>query len=258
MRPYDTSVTLKAVFFDVGDTLVEGWIGREETNAIVREVLRREFGERHWFEDFLKADFWPKPDVEAIADEEASLRQETHRWYEQWFRNASIGIDDIDMDRLRIAATVPLDLVGKPVPGAFPAVRWCKEQGLKVALVTNTLSRGDEEVWEDWRRFGLADAIDAVASSHSVGWQKPHRAIFERALQLTGARPEDTVMIGDRTDADILGAKRLGMRAVLRRTANEEAMRDVGVSPDAAIEDLTTLPDVLSAWIRVPNAQRTS
>ena len=80
-------------------------------------------------------------------------------------------------------------------------------------------SRGDREVWEDWRRFGLADAIDAVASSHSVGWRKPHPAIFQRALDLTGARAEETVMVGDRLDADVAGAQALGMRAVLRRTA---------------------------------------
>ena len=246
---------LRAVFFDVGDTLVEGWIGRERTNELVREVLRREFGERDWYDRFLDAEFGRH---HGDHSDEAALRQETHRWYEEWFRNAQIGIDDIDVNRLRIAATAPLDLVAKPVPGAFPAVRWCREKGLKVALVTNTLSRGDEEVWEDWRRFGLADAIDAVASSHSVGWQKPHPAIFERALELTGAHAGETVMVGDRMDADVLGAKRLGMRAVLRRTGSPDAIRDVGVSPDAIVDDLTTLPDVLNAWLGGPDAQRSS
>jgi FMN phosphatase YigB (HAD superfamily) len=249
---------LRAVFFDVGDTLVEGWVGRERTNEIVREVIRREFREPHWLDDFLAADFGPQQHGDHTHLDEAALRQETHRWYEEWFRNMRIGVDDIDLDRLRISATAPLDLVSKPVPGAFTAVRWCKEKGLKVALVTNTLSRGDAEVWEDWRRFGLADAIDAVASSHSVGWQKPHRAIFERALELTGVSAGDAVMVGDRMDADILGAKRLGLRAVHRRTADPDAMRDVGVTPDAVIDDLTTLPAVLTAWLEGPDAQRSS
>ena len=240
---------LRAVFFDVGDTLVEGWVGRERINEIVREVLRREFGERAWYDEFLAADLMPQHD----HLDERSLRQETHRWYREWFENARIGIDDIDVDRLRIAVTAPLDLVSTPVPGAFPAVRWCKDQGLKVALVTNTLARGDDEVWEDWRRFGLADAIDAVASSHSVGWQKPHRAIFERAMERLGVRAEDVVMVGDQLAADVLGAKRLGMRAVLRRTVDSG---EANVVPDAVIDDLTTLPAVLSAWLDVPGAQK--
>src|SRR5205085_7431284 len=115
----------------------------------------------------------------AVQDD--TLRQETLRWYREWFINAKIGIDDVDLDKLRIAMTIPLDLVSTPVPGAFDAVRWCKAHGLRVVLVTNTLSRGDDEVWQDWRRFGLADTIDGVVSSHSVGWMKPHPRIFERA-----------------------------------------------------------------------------
>ena len=186
--------------------------------------------------------------VDAEVDaEEARLRQETVRWYASWFHNMAIGIDDVDMERLRIAMTLPLDLISTPVPGAFTALRWCRERGLRVVLVTNTLSRGDDEVWEDWRRFGLADAIDGVVSSHTVGWQKPHRRIFERALEISGTRAAETVMVGDRLDTDVIGAKRLGMRAVLRRTPH--AQSSVDVRPDAEIDDLTTLPAQIERWL---------
>jgi FMN phosphatase YigB (HAD superfamily) len=246
-------MALRAAFFDVGDTLVEHWAPREQLHQLLREALRREFGERHWYEDFLKAELGPQHGDHSQVDEEL-LRQETLRWYEEWFHNASIGIDDIEMDKLRVAMTVPLDLVSTPVPGAFTAVRWCKAHGLTVGLITNTLSRGDEEVWEDWRRFGLADAIDLVVSSHSAGWQKPHRAIFERALALADVRPEEALMVGDRLDADVLGASRIGMRTVLRRTTHKQA--DVGVRPDAVIDDLTELPGAVGPWLGVPSAQK--
>lgn len=254
---YDSHMPMRAAFFDVGDTLVEHWIGRERTNELLREALRQEFGERDWYERFLDATVAPgRDDALETAEEaeEAFLRQETLRWYEDWFRNAQIGVDDIQMDRLRVAMTAPLDLVATPVPGAFTAVRWCKESGLVVGLITNTLSRGDDEVWEDWRRFGLADAIDVVVSSHSCGWQKPHRRIFEHALALAGVRAEEAFMVGDRLDADILGAARMGMRSVWRRTGNEQA--DAGVRPDATIEDLTQLPAVVTPWLGVPSAHR--
>ena len=238
---------IRAAFFDVGDTLVEHWAPREQLHDLLREALRREFGERHWHEEFLKAELGPAGD-----DEE--LRQETLRWYGEWFRNASIGIDDVELDRLRVAMTVPLDLVSTPVPGAFTAVRWCKQKGLVVGLITNTLSRGDEEVWRDWRRFGLSDAIDIVVSSHSAGWQKPHPAIFDRALGQAGVRAEESFMVGDRLDADVLGASRIGMRSILRRTTHKQP--DPGVRPDAVIDDLTQLPAVVAPWLDVPSAQR--
>ncbi len=246
---------LKAAFFDVGDTLVEHWAPRERLNELLREALRREFGERHWHQDFVSAEIGPRgtPSTDEAKLNGHELRQETLHWYEQWFRNSQIGLDDVDLDRLRVAMTVPLDLVSTPVPGAFEAVRWCKSKGLRVVLVTNTLSRGDEEVWEDWRRFGIADAIDAVVSSHSAGWQKPHPKIYDLALARADARPEEAFMVGDRMDADIWGAKRLGLRAILRRTEHEQP--EVDVAPDAVVDDLTELPRAVRSWLDVPSAQ---
>jgi len=255
MRRYDSQVPVRAAFFDVGDTLVEHWAPRERLHELLRKALRREFGDIAWGEDFIRAEIGPGRSTSAQTrleqpDGEEALRQETLRWYRDWFEKARVDALDIDLDRLRIAMSIPLDLVSTPVPGAFAALRWCKANGLRVVLVTNTLSRGDAEVWEDWRRFGVADAIDGVVSSHSVGWQKPHRRIFERALELAGAQATDAVMVGDRLDADMLGASRLGIRTVLRRTG--EPQRDAGVRPDAIIDDLTQLPALIRTWSGVP------
>ena len=250
-------MTIRAVFFDVGDTLVDHWASAEQQNELARAALREEFGERDWHEAWIAAKIDPirtaEGDLAAIASgDETLFKQETFAWYEAWFSASSIPLAGIDLERLRLRMCAPLDLVSQPVAGAFDALRWCKAQGLAVVLVTNTLSRGDDEAMQDWRRFGLADAIDGVVSSHSIGWQKPHRAIFERALEIAGTTADKAVMVGDRMLADIWGAKRLGMRAVLRRTPHEQAPIDV--TPDAVIDDLTELPAVLSAWLDVPNA----
>ena len=234
-------MALRAVFFDVGDTLVQHWKPFEETRVIVREALLREFGEREWYERFLSARFEPL-DVDDV------LRQETNRWYAEWFRNSQIGIDDVHIDRLRTAVTVPLDLVGSLVPGTREALAWCKSHSLSVVLVTNTLWRGDDEVRRDWERFGLADAIDHVVSSHSIGWQKPHAAIFRRALELSGSEPKEAVMVGDRLRQDVWGAKRLGLSAVWRRPLAGAPQEKVDLEPDATIDDLTELPAVLERW----------
>ena len=231
--------------FDVGDTLVQHWKPQPEVRALTRDALRREFGEREWYDTFLEAEI--VPGHRHHADEE--LKQETNRWYAEWFRNSQIGIDDIDIDRFRVATSVPLDLVGALVPGTAEALRWCKQHGLAVGLITNTLSRGDDEVRRDWQRFGLADTVDYVVSSHSVGWQKPHEAIFRRALELAGTRPSDSVMVGDRMLQDIWGAKRLGMRAVWRRPLAGAPQDPVATEPDAVIDDLTALPGALERWL---------
>src|SRR5439155_216964 len=189
-------------------------------------ALVRAFGERELYDAFVSAEFGPAEGAEAH-------RQETNRWVEEWFVNSGYGLDDVPVDRLRSAGSVPLDLVGRLVPGAADALRWSKSRGLVVGLVTNTLWRGDDEVWEDLRRFGLDDAVDHVVSSHSVGWQKPHEAIFRRALDLSGVPAADAVMVGDRMVQDVWGAKRLGMRAIWRRPLAAAPQETVDVDTSA-------------------------
>jgi FMN phosphatase YigB (HAD superfamily) len=229
-------VGLRAAFFDVGDTLVEDWLPLEARVPIIKQDLVAAFGPREWL-DALAAAELEQPDA---------VRQETNRWYEEWF--AAQGIEcDVDVDRLRSACAVPLDLVSRPVPGGADAVRWCKGQGLRIVLVTNTLARGEAEVMRDWERAGLADAIDGVVTSHDVGWRKPHRAMFDRALELAAAAPNEAFMVGDNPVADVRGAQAVGIRAILRRTAGLAVPADV--RPDGVVEQLSELPAVVTPWL---------
>ena len=233
---------LRAAFFDVGDTLVEGWVPTDRMTALMREAYVRRFGEREWYEAFVAAEFAASADADP-------LRQETNRWVTEWFVNSGIGLDDIDVDHLRSASALPLDIVSHLVAGAADALRWCKTKHLAVVLVTNTLWRGDDEAWIDWERFGLADSIDHIVTSHSLGWQKPHEEIYRRALTLAEVGPGEAVMVGDRLRQDVWGAKRLGMRGVLRRTSVGAPQEKVDVEPDATVDDLTELPAVLQPWL---------
>lgn len=222
-------MALKAAFFDVGDTLVEHWAPREVVSERARARIRAGLGEQPWLDDWLEARIEPTTPaswVQSLAERvpgdpqfrPETARQETERWYRAWFDGRRIALDGIDLDRLRSLMCVPLDEISSPVAGAFDAVRWCAERGMRVVLVTNTLSRGDEEVLEDWRRFGIGDAIHGVVSSHSTGWRKPHPAIFERALEIAGAGPEEAFHVGDNLITDVWGAQQLGIAAIWRRS----------------------------------------
>lgn len=254
---------VRAAFFDVGDTLVEHWAPRETSRSIVRKALCEAFGELPWYEDFLAAQLEPAPPAvpagERWSFDAESARQETLRWYADWFTSRGIELDGIDLERLRQCHTVPLAEISAPVPGAFEALRWCKSRGLAVVLVTNTLSRGDREVIADWERFDVRDAIDGVVSSHSVGWRKPHPAIFKRALQIARATAAESFHVGNNLVADVWGAGRLGMRTVWRRTdldpagtlAYEASVGElpVDVTPDAIVRDLHELPEAVEDWL---------
>lgn len=232
---------LRAAFFDVGDTLVAAWKAPELVGPLQRVRLVEAYGERDWYDAFLAARHG--------GDDEVPAPQTTLRWIEDWLRGERVATDDIDFERIRMALTLPLDEIGTLTAGASEALGWCKARGLAVVLVTNTLWRGDAEVWEDWRRFGLAQHIDGVASSHDVGWRKPHRAMYERALAVAGCAAQEAFMVGDRLRADIWGAQQVGLRAVWRRPKSGVPQADIEVTPDAVVDELTELPGAVAPWL---------
>jgi HAD superfamily hydrolase (TIGR01662 family) len=86
-------------------------------------------------------------------------------------------------------------------------------RGLKLALVSNTAS-------PQWllqpilERQGIAERVDAIVLSSEVGKRKPHPAIFERALTELEVDSKEALFVGDRLEADVLGASRVGMKTV--------------------------------------------
>ena len=292
-------MTIRAALFDVGDTLVEHWAGRDVTNRIARARVCAALGEPAWIDDLLAAELEPVAPASLAQRigqrqsgtrfEPESSRQETEAWYRAWFEGRGVDLNGIELDRLRSLMCVPLAEISTPVPGAFDALRWCSRQGLRVVLVTNTLARGDVEVLEDWKRFGLQDVLHAVVSSHSAGWRKPHPRIFERALDMAEVAPGEAFHVGDNLVADVYGAQQLGIRAIWRRAprlvppsdergrppdafdASRSACQhpsehltlvgdavvcascgrpaEIDLTPDSVIEDLTELPAVVGRWI---------
>ena len=61
---------------------------------------------------------------------------------------------------------------------------------------------------------GLASLFAAMVDSQRVGVEKPDPAIFRTALEMLGAAPETTVVVGDSLRRDREGARRTGMRFI--------------------------------------------
>jgi HAD superfamily hydrolase (TIGR01458 family) len=81
---------------------------------------------------------------------------------------------------------------------------------------------------------------------------KPTAAYFEAALAELESTPSEAVMVGDDVEADIGGAKQIGMRGVLVRTGKfrPAALDEADPKPDAVIDSIAELP----AWIEAEAA----
>lgn len=58
---------------------------------------------------------------------------------------------------------------------------------------------------------GITGYFSHIVFSEAAGVRKPNRGIFDLAFSLTGASPENSLMIGDDWEADIEGARSVGM-----------------------------------------------
>jgi putative hydrolase of the HAD superfamily len=75
---------------------------------------------------------------------------------------------------------------------------------------------------------------------------KPHPEAFRAALAALGVTdPGRAVFVGDRPFDDIHGARRSGLRPVLRRSAD---VPPYDVEPDATIDRLPELLPLLDGW----------
>ena len=93
-------------------------------------------------------------------------------------------------------------------------------------------------------REGVAGLFETIVVSDEVGWRKPNRLIYERAMERLAIGPSEALFVGDRADLDVAGAHGVGMRAVWINR-NAEPLPAGAPSPDFEIRDLGELAGVL-------------
>jgi len=93
------------------------------------------------------------------------------------------------------------------------------------------------------RRLTINQFFNAVLVSADVGWRKPSERIFGEALRRLGAKPEETVYVGDSPLEDIKGAETLGMRTVFvpSQFYSLEFLHENHVAPDIVVKDICEL-----------------
>ncbi len=86
-----------------------------------------------------------------------------------------------------------------------------KAQGYQLGVISNGLTI---KQYEKLVRLGLHHFFDSVVTSQEAGVEKPDSAIFELAMNTMDCEAENSVMIGNNFNDDILGAINSGMSAV--------------------------------------------
>ena len=77
------------------------------------------------------------------------------------------------------------------------------------------ITNGFEEVQDlKLEKSGIKKYFDKIITSESVGVKKPNPKVFEFALEKALAKPENSIMVGDNLEADIMGAINCGISSI--------------------------------------------
>lgn len=204
---------LKAVFFDVGNTLLKPF-------PSVPEVCRQVLAEAGHIRDLSVIDA-----LMPLVDEyyEDRYREDDTFWTDEgetsqvWVGMYSVLCRKLGLgDQAEELARRVYNKFGdpghwRPYPDVEPALRRLVDSGLRVGIISN---------W-DARLSGLLSGLDldpyldAVVCSAEVGLHKPDPRIFELACSRLEVEPSEAAHVGDHHYADIVGAEASGMMAVL-------------------------------------------
>jgi len=237
----------RAVVFDLGGTLVQwaDWEGGAATKwGLAHDALAGYEGMSASRDDFVAAmraaekahwervdrDHWSGPPMSVVSD---------------GFRRLGVAADGP-------ALLAALDGYARAVAG------WCtvfadtrdtlatlRERGYRLGLLSNTWWAAE---WHnaDLAAHGLGVLLDELVYTSDLECSKPHPSVFREIASRLGIPPQSCVMIGDRQIDDVSGARAVGMRGVWRR--NDSGFPTSDVVPDAIVETLAELPDLLRSW----------
>ncbi len=204
---------LRAVFFDVGNTLL---FPHPSVSEVCRQILAEE-GHVHdlhaidalmplvdeFYEDRYRSDdtFWT---------DEAQTSQVWIGMYSLLCRELGIE-EEAERIALRVYEEFGCAERWRAYGDVVPAFRRLRSRGLAIGLISNW----DKRLTGLMDGMGIAPLLDTIVSSAEVGLHKPDPRIFELACERLGVRPEECAHVGDHHYADVLGARAVGMLPIL-------------------------------------------
>ncbi len=201
----------KMILFDYGQTLVaeRRFDGVKGTAAVLRYAVRNKYG--------LSAE-----QVQAKADE---INQELGRFdpekrhlnqieipntmftpYLYESMGIEIALTNAELDTVFWDAAAP----GAATEGIEDFLKFLKNNGIRTGVISN-ICYDPSAVAARINRLLPENAFEFILASSNYIFRKPHRRIFDLALEKAGLRPDEVWYIGDQYECDVNGALNAGL-----------------------------------------------
>ena len=230
----------KLFLFDLDDTLLDFRASEKRSFMHTMQELGLRDGIDALFAQYqaINVDLWKRFEMGSVTKDFLKVER-----FRKSFQENAIDLDQEQASRLYLESlpdTVVLIEGAKQVCATLSAIG-------EVGIITN----GVESIQN--RRIaasGLSDYISFIATSEACGHAKPDVRFFEYAADMARSFSKDTtIIVGDRLDADILGANRYGIDSCWfnpDRLANTSAAMPT--------YEVASLPDIVPALSVMPLA----
>jgi putative hydrolase of the HAD superfamily len=192
-----TKPPLRAVFFDLDQTLTDRARSIEVVSAKLREAFPQHCGNRS---------------VDFIRDAVLSLDAGGYRPRAEFCEMLTYALTwPMPAKELEAWWRKHFPACAVEATGAAEVLAALDARGLRLGIVTNGAESTQQAKIDvlGFRRF-----LSTVQVSEAVGVKKPDPEIFFRALKEAGVSAAEAVFVGDHPENDVIGATRAGMRAI--------------------------------------------
>lgn len=217
---------IKAVLFDLGDTLVN--FGKVNTTKLVLQGARSSY-------DYLKRQGQPvgsfvgyflrylvRLRIRYYLGEYRGKDFDSLALLEQTGRKDGLTCSRAEWEEVIWHWYEPLSRLAALEDDLNETLTGLQAMGLKLGIVSNTfVNRAPLE--KHLEQLGIRDFFSLRLYSYELGMRKPDRRIFQTAAERIGEAPRNILFVGDRIDKDIVPALEVGMKAALK-----EAYTNVG------------------------------
>ena len=164
------------------------------------------------------------------------------RWKRMWLTLLDFKIADEPL--AREMGNIFLDLLPTRkilFPDAIEILDYLVEKKYNLHLITNGFEKTQHS---KLKNSGLDKYFIEVITSEGSNSLKPHKEIFDYAFQKTSATPEESIMIGDSIDVDILGAINAGIDQVFVNHLTKEPVTINDKLPTYTVYSLKELEEI--------------
>jgi putative hydrolase of the HAD superfamily len=231
--------TLKAIFFDIDDTLFSTTVFADKARraAIDAMIAHGLLGDR-----------------DELARELAEVISEFSSNYEHHFDKLLLRLPKEQLNGRNPAVLVAAGVVAyhetksrelRVYDDVYEVMRDLAKSGLDLGIISAglTVKQAEKIV-----RLKITEFLNprAIFISDQIGISKPNPKLYKKACDGLGIDPREAMYVGDNPRSDVEPTKRLGMVSVWMRRSGRHTLEQGSAEPDYQIRNFHELRDVLT------------